>query len=81
MQETKEAWAWSLGWEDALEEEMATYSCVLAWEIPGTEEPGGLQSTGSWELDTAEIQHVSQTSKCYKFTNVFLSTNDRTQAF
>ena len=37
----------SLGWEDALEEEMATHSCILACEMPGTEEPGGLQSMGS----------------------------------
>ena len=37
----------SLGWEDPLEKEMATHSSVLAWEIPWTEEPGGLQSTGS----------------------------------
>ena len=37
----------SLGWEDALEEEMATHSSTLAWRIPWTEEPGGLQSTGS----------------------------------
>ena len=37
----------SLGQEDALEKEMATYSCILAWEIPWTEGPGGLQSTGS----------------------------------
>ena len=37
----------SLGWEDALEEEMATYSSVLAWEMPWTEEPGGLRSMGS----------------------------------
>ena len=36
----------SLGWED-LEEEMATHSSVLAWRIPWTEEPGGLQFTGS----------------------------------
>ena len=36
-----------LGQEDLLEEEMATYSCILAWEIPWTEEPGGLQSLGS----------------------------------
>ena len=35
----------SLGWEDALEEEVATHSSVLAWEIPWTEEPGRLQST------------------------------------
>ena len=41
MQET---WVKSLGWEDALEKEMATHSSILAWEIPWTEEPGGLQS-------------------------------------
>ena len=37
----------SLGWEDGLEKESATYSSILAWTIPRTEEPGGLQSTGS----------------------------------
>ena len=37
----------SLGQEDLLEEEMATHSSILAWKIPWTEEPGGLQSTGS----------------------------------
>ena len=37
----------SLGWEDPLEEGMATHSSILAWRIPWTEEPGGLQSTGS----------------------------------
>ena len=36
-----------LGWEDPLEKEMATHSGILAWEIPRTEEPSGLQSTGS----------------------------------
>ena len=36
-----------LGWEDPLEEEMATLSSVLAWKIPWTEEPGSLQSMGS----------------------------------
>ena len=36
----------SLGWEDALEKEMATHSRILAWRIPWTEEPGGLQSIG-----------------------------------
>ena len=36
-----------LGWEDPLEKEMATYSSILAWRIPWTEEPGGLQSMGS----------------------------------
>ena len=37
----------SLGWEDPLEKEMATHSRILAWTIPWTEEPGGLQSMGS----------------------------------
>ena len=37
----------SLGWEEPLEKEMATHSSILAWRIPWTEEPGGLQSIGS----------------------------------
>ena len=37
----------SLGWEDPLEKEMATHSSTLAWKIPWTEKPGGLQSMGS----------------------------------
>ena len=40
MQET---WVQSIGWEDPLENERATYSSILAWRIPWTEEPGGLQ--------------------------------------
>ena len=40
-----------LGWEDSLEEEMATYSSILAWEIPWTEESGGLQSMGSQRVE------------------------------
>ena len=39
-----ETWVQSLGWEDALEEGMATHPSILAWRIPWTEEPGGLQS-------------------------------------
>ena len=46
MQEIREMWVQSLGWEDALEEGMAAYSGILAWEIPWTEAPGGLQSMG-----------------------------------
>ena len=38
----QDMWALSLGREDTLEEEMATHSSILAWRIPGTEEPGGL---------------------------------------
>ena len=37
----------SLGWEDLLEKEMATHSSILAWRIPWTEDPGGLQFMGS----------------------------------
>ena len=40
----------SLGWEDLLEKEMATHSSTLAWKIPWTEEPGGLQSMGLLEV-------------------------------
>ena len=47
MQETQEKWVQSLGWEGFLEEEMATQSSILAWIIPWTQEPDGLQSTGS----------------------------------
>ena len=42
-----ETWVRSLGWEYPLEKEMETHSSTLAWRIPWTEEPGGLQSTGS----------------------------------
>ena len=43
----RETQVWSLGWEDSLEEAMATHSSIVAWRIPWTEEPGGLQSMGS----------------------------------
>ena len=42
------------GREDPLEKEMATHSSILAWRIPWTEEPGGLQSMGHKELDMTE---------------------------
>ena len=51
MQETRVP---SLGLKHPLEKEMATHSSVLAWRIPWTEEPGGLQSVGSPESDTTE---------------------------
>ena len=47
MQET---WVWSLGGENPLDEEMATFSSILAWRISWTEGPGGLQSTGSQRM-------------------------------
>ena len=46
MQETQETLVQFLGWEDPLEEEIATDSSILTWEIEWTEEPGGLQSMG-----------------------------------
>ena len=49
VQETR---AWFLGREDPLEKGMVTHSSILAWKIPWTEEPGGLQSMGSLESDT-----------------------------
>ena len=57
LQETQETWVQFLGGEEALEEGMATHSSILAWGIPWTEEPGGLQSMGSqrvrhdWQLN------------------------------
>ena len=51
MQETQVRF---LDQENPLEKEMATHSSILAWRSPWTEEPGGLQSMGSQELDTAE---------------------------
>ena len=46
----RETWVRSLGWEHPLEEEMATHSSILAWEISWTEEPGGVQSVGSQKV-------------------------------
>ena len=52
MHEMQETQVPSLGWEDTLEEEMATHSSILAWKIPWTEKPGGLQSMGLQKSDT-----------------------------
>ena len=51
MQEMLETRVPSLGQKDLLEKEMATHSSVLVWEIPQTEEPGGLQSMGSQKVE------------------------------
>ena len=56
MQELRETWVRSPGWEDTLEEEMATHSSVLAWRIPGTGEPGGLLSMWSAQSRTQLMQ-------------------------
>ena len=52
----QEMWDQSLGQEDPLEEEMATHSSILAWEIPWMEEPGGLQSMGLQKSQTQFIR-------------------------
>ena len=60
MQET---WGPSLGQEDPLEKEVATHSSILAWRIPWTEEPGGLQSRGCKESDTTLQLNNNNNSK------------------
>ena len=54
MQET---WVQSLGWEDPLEKGMATHSGTLAWRIPKTERPGGLQFVGLQRDTTEQLTH------------------------
>ena len=67
MQETQETQVQSLSVEDTLEEEMAAHSSILAWRIPWTEEPGGLQSKGLRRVDTAEQLHI-HTNPSYLFS-------------
>ena len=55
-------WVRSLGWEDPLEEGMATQSSILAWRISKTEEPGGLQSLG---LQRVEHEYGTNTNYAY----------------
>ena len=68
MKETQEIRVLSLGQEDPLEEEMATHSRILAWKIPWTEEPGGLQSMGGKESDKTMHTHTS----CFRGRGCFL---------
>ena len=53
-----ETWVWSPGWEDPLEKEMSTHSGIFAWKIPGTEEPGGLQSMGSHRVGHDQVTNT-----------------------
>ena len=53
----RETWVWSLGWEDALEEGMATHSSILPEESSWTEEPGGLQSM--WLQESGMTEQLS----------------------
>ena len=67
MQETR---GQSLGWNDPLEEGMATHVSVFAWRIPWTEEPSRLQSMGLQESDTAE--RLSTSTALFDITYLFL---------
>ena len=62
MQET---WVWSLIWKDPLEKEMATHSSIPAWEIPRTEDPGGLQSMGSQRVGHDLVTEKKKTKTGY----------------
>ena len=58
-------WVQSLSREDCLEKEMATHSGILAWEIPWTEEPGGLQPMGSQRVGHDLVTKEPQTTTQY----------------
>ena len=64
-------WAWSLGQEDPLKKGMATHSSILAWRIPWTEEPGGLQSMGS---ERVRQDWVRQGRRIYKYEYNWVNT-------
>ena len=64
-------WVQSLGGEDALQEERATHSSILAWKIPWTEEPGGLQSMGLQKRHDWVTEHTHK-AHCFK-THLFVS--------
>ena len=61
LQKTQETWVPPLGWEDPLEEEMATHSSITAWRSPWTEEPGGLQCMAS---QTVVYHWVTEHTRC-----------------
>ena len=61
----RETWVQSLGWEDPLEKGMATHSSILAWRIPWTVEPGGLESMVLQKSDTTEATWHTHTHSFY----------------
>ena len=81
MQETEETQVPSLGWEDPLEKEMTTHPSILAWEIPWTEEPGGLQPMGSQRVGHSEWTTTSKShrglGRCYLQTALEPNNSDR----
>ena len=80
LPEMQETLVWSMGQEDPLEKEMATHSSIIAWRIPWTEEPGGLQSMGSqrvrnnWKTNTFTFSagwSVGNREPCWVFNGVW----------
>ena len=68
---TQETWVWALGWEDPLEEGMATHSSILVWRIPWTEDPMGYSPWGHKESDTTERLSTSTQYKGYLTIDIF----------
>ena len=64
-EEMQDTWVCSLGWEDLLEEEIATHSSILAWKIPWTEEPGRLQS-----MESQRVRHDLATEHVHALLNM-----------
>ena len=56
----QEMWVRSLSWEDPLREEMATHSSILAWKVPWTKKPGGLQS-----MESQNVEHMRSHTQTY----------------
>ena len=85
MQEAQETQVWSLGWENRLEEEMATHSRILAWWIPWTEEPGGLSQNNeyfgnqtnhsilSWDWLSMTVNNITKFSDFKQYHLLFYS--------
>ena len=67
----RETWVRSLGWEDPLKKGMTAHSSILAWRIPWTEEPGGLQS-----MESPRVRHDQATNFHFSLKNQPYSGSD-----
>ena len=82
MQQLREPQVWSLDREDSLEEEIATYSSILAWKTPWTEEPGGLQFMElqrvehNWATEHAHMS-LSHSSLVWKINSILFLTMEK----
>ena len=74
MQETEETWIRFLGWEDPQEKKMASHFSILAWRIPWTGEPGGLQSIGLHRVrhDFNDSMHVYVYMYMYNYVYMYI---------